>query len=53
MQCLNRTLFALVSEQQRGHVVKAAEKQCGMLQNFWVCFSLMPIHLKCFEVGQV
>jgi len=30
----------------------AGEKSSGMMQNFWIRFSITPIHFQCFELGQ-
>jgi len=30
----------------------ARKKSSGILQNFWVWFSITPIHFQCFELGQ-
>jgi len=38
---------------QSGDVVETLEKvSSGMLQNFWVRFSITPIHFQRFELGQ-
>jgi len=49
MRCLNATFYALFSERRRG---RNDEKSSGMLQYFWVRFSITPIYFQCFELGQ-
>jgi len=52
MRCLNVKFYALFSERRRGRVVETLKKSSGMLQTFWVRFSITPIHFQCFEIGQ-
>jgi len=50
IRCLNATFYALFLERRRGR--NAEIKSSGMMQNFWVRFSITPIHFQCFELGQ-
>jgi len=36
----------------RGAVVETLKKSSEMLQNFWVRFSITPLHFQSFELGQ-
>jgi len=39
---------------QSGVVVETLkEKSSGMLQNFWVRFSITPMHFQCFKLGNM
>jgi len=51
MRCLN-AILRLFSERRRGEWSKRWKKSSGVLQNFWVRFSITPIHFQCFELGQ-
>jgi len=37
---------------QGGAVVDMLKKGSELLQNFWVRFSITPIHFQCFELGK-
>jgi len=50
MRCLNATFYTLFSEHRHGQ--NAGKYSSGMLQNFWVQFSITPIYFQCFELEQ-
>jgi len=49
IECEVTTFFAQLLERRRGRVVKLEENNVKVLQNFWVRFSVTPIHFKWFE----